>query len=113
MKTALAWLFAFCLYVGVAMALQSCATAKGTNVIRDCASEALPQIEGNLTGTIGAILESGNYESALLGLVAQLGSDGLTIVNCIVTKIATTHAEMIPDVRAHAHEWLRLHGESR
>ena len=54
-------------------------------VIYNCASAEAKTAEDNLAATVLAILETGNYEAALLGLAAQLGAQGLAIVNCIVS----------------------------
>ena len=115
MKTIAAWCAAFALYIVSAMALQSCATTK--NAIVSCADQRLTQIEGNLLPGILAILESPNYEAALVGLAAQLGADGIEIVSCALNQILAPppHASMLVSsvVAEHASDWLKAHGRSQ
>lgn len=94
------------------LALSGCATLWQRTY--DCASAQSQKAQADLGQAVITILESGGYESALLGLARALGADGLSIINCVVSQyLASSKPRLSGDGAQHAQDWLRKHGAPR
>lgn len=109
MKTLGGFVLGYLLYSAAVFA-HGCATTSGQKV-QDCATIVASQAGANLAPTVAAILDSNEYEAALIGLAAQLGAD---FVNCLVQQfVPSVHTAQITPRAAHAVEWLKVHGRSQ